>query len=322
MLVRLFGGNLLPQDSPIRTLDESGETLVFYAIGRERQGPSLLAAFPGGRIEQLIASRRITIEEWVTSPQVNIAVAQTVAKFHLLTLPIKKVPWNFSARVHACLDQYNERKSDLEAKGYLLPELNGMIKFPFEKELKLIESLFHKVSSRIVFASNDLNRSNFLLLQDAKVHDLHPLQLMAVDYEFCSYNYRACDIGNHFAMKVYDFGSESIVTGHSYPSIEYRKQFIQAYIDQVEKSDACPSDWNSNEDDSLEHILLESLIGALATRLIDISWTLRDLNVWVDMQRTKDSCVSHLEQLDLTVFYYERKNELIANYPHLLGDNE
>lgn len=281
-----------------------------------------MATFPGGRIEQFIPSRRITVDEWTTSPVVNKSVARVVAEFHLLTLPISKEPWKIRSRVTKCLEQFNKRKSDFQAKGYLLNELFGLINFPIEEELTFIESLFEKVTSRVVFASNDLNRSNFLVLQDENGKDKCPLEMIIIDYEFCSYNYRGCDLGNHFAMKFYDFGSEAIVTGHSYPSLEYRKQFIETYLDEICKNSKCPTDWDPNGFDSLDHILLESLIGSLATRLIDIAWTLRDLNIWIDIQRKHNGCVSKISQLDFSVFYYERKNELMTNYPNLFDKKE
>lgn len=319
VLLRLFGGNILPQDAPIRTLDSQTETLIFYAIGREQLGPALLATLPGGRIEQFLPSRRLSVDEWVNSCEVNLRIARTVARFHLLTLPIAKVPWNLTARVNKCLEQFKKRRSDLQEKGYLMEELSGLINFPFQEEVHFLERLLKKLSSRVVFASNDLNRSNFLVLQDDSGRDLHPLQVMAIDYEFCSYNYRACDLGNLFAMKVFDFGSETVLTGHSYPSIEYRRQFLQAYLDEVALSGNCPHDWDARGTDSLEHLLLECLIGAMATRLVDIAWTLRDLNVWVDMQRCKGYLTS---QLDFSVFYYERKRELLTEYPHLVAQEE
>lgn len=316
VLVRLLGGNLLPKDAPIRTIDESTETLIFYAIGQQGQGPALYASIPGGRIEEFIPSRRITMDEWINSPEMNVTIARVVANFHLLTIPISKVPWDFRSRVKRCLEQFNERKSELEAKG-CLDDVAKLNTFPFDQELEFVEKLFKKVPSRVVFASNDLNRSNFLLLQDASGKDKQPLEVKAIDYEFCAYNFRGCDIGNYFAMKVYDFGSETMLTGHQYPSIEYRKNFIETYVDQIQKHPKCPENWDGNKNDSVEHILIESLIGTLVTRLIDVAWTLRDIDLWQDVvkERKEEFRINQLAD-----FYFERKSELISNYPHLTED--
>lgn len=41
VVVRLFGGNVLPKDAPIRSLNETSETLVFYIVGAARLGKVL-----------------------------------------------------------------------------------------------------------------------------------------------------------------------------------------------------------------------------------------------------------------------------------------
>lgn len=54
VLVRYYGGNFLPPDAPMRTLTETGEVLVFYALGEKGIGPKLWGSFAGGRVEEYI----------------------------------------------------------------------------------------------------------------------------------------------------------------------------------------------------------------------------------------------------------------------------
>ena len=318
VVVRLLGGSVIPVDAPHRILNETSELLIFYAIGQNGLGPKLLAAFTGGRIEEYVLSRSLTIDEWLFSSAVNKEAARIMAQFHLMRHPISKSPWNLRSMVEKCLTKFNQEKKLLQANSYLIPEILSSIEFNFEDELEFAETLLSKVESRIIFATNDPNRSNYLMRTDADESDLTPLQLMLVDYEFASYNFRAFDIGNYFCMKYYDLGSRQQLTGHGYPSEEYRTQFITHYIDQVNQSHNKPKDWDARGRDSIEHILLEADLGSFIIRIMDIAWTLSDVKVWVNLfrqQRLIDPRAT-VACFSMPDYYYERKKHFLKRHQH------
>ena len=68
------------------------------------------------------------------------------------------------------------------------------------------------MNSPIVFCHNDLQGGNILRrfspddkpykTEEGNLDD----QLVAIDFEFCAYNYRAYDIANHWVEWMYDYG--------------------------------------------------------------------------------------------------------------------
>lgn len=57
-----------------------------------------------------------------------------------------------------------------------------------------------------------------------------------IDFEYCSYNYRAFDIANHFAEWQYDYTEKCAPffrhTGN-YPSESQQVRFVRAYLDEM-----------------------------------------------------------------------------------------
>ena len=72
------------------------------------------------------------------------------------------------------------------------------------------------VNSPIVFSHNDLQGGNILLRHDlGDKDDNMDAKLVVIDYEFCSYNYRAFDIANHFHEWMFDYTNKSYPYYHS-----------------------------------------------------------------------------------------------------------
>ena len=60
-------------------------------------------------------------------------------------------------------------------------------------------------------------------------------KLMVIDYEFCSYNYRAFDIANHFQEWMYEYTNKSYpyysIAKDKFPSQETRvNSFVNNYV--------------------------------------------------------------------------------------------
>ena len=105
-----------------------------------------------------------------------------------------------------------------------------MIAFSFLIFRKFITA----VNSPIVFSHNDLQGGNILRSQVPEKTELNrekPLsiteaekKLTVIDFEFCSYNFRAFDIANHWAEWMYDYTLEEspyyTIKREKYPSKE------------------------------------------------------------------------------------------------------
>lgn len=421
---------MLPRNNPIRTLNETTESILFHILAREGLGPQLYGVFEGGRIEEFIVSRNLTVNEFTSCDLVNRAIAVIVAKYHCLKgLPFIKKPWNIPSLLRSSYSAYK----NLEATGIvdqlmdesLKQKLDSFLTFDVTSELEWIECIVDKINSRVVFTHNDLNRSNILLrennelqspvekaseethataaseqLQDGQVSasqqssgdnndqcsnynhpsrlvkqnkspsnetitseassenktlskdaeekeslpshkdeqenakkshfiarggnsDAHSFEhmvdrLLLVDYEFSGYNYRGVDIGNHFGMRVFDFGSTAFITGLPYPSETVRRSFIRSYIKQVRDLRAF-DDWDEHGLDSEEHILLEAEFGHLMRRLTNISGMLGGLRTWIPIAAKRSKIDPSFK--DGRVFtalvdsYVQRKAAFVKQWP-------
>lgn len=52
----------------------------------------------------------------------------------------------------------------------------------------------------VIFCHNDMQEGNILLREN-----MRKPELVVIDFEYCSYNYRGFDIANHFAEWQYDY---------------------------------------------------------------------------------------------------------------------
>lgn len=416
MLVRFYGGNALPKNNPIRTLNETSEALLFLILGQKGLGPQFYGCFTGGRIEEFIPSRILTVTEFASCDQVNQAIATIVARYHCLEVPVRKTPWNvpFIIRNH-----YNSYKTSISTglvdkliDASLKDHLKDFLHFDVLGEIEWIEGTLPKINSRVVFTHNDINRSNILLRTRDKscntvtssnrataattststftsstlssssgLHvesggnnnnqgcNYNPLpstlreknkslanesintsvdqvtapcqqlslgdsidkqsngddslndlldRLLLVDYEFSGYNYRGIDIGNHFSLKVTDFGSDCFLTGLPYPSEKDRRTFVRSYINQVRLLGTF-QDWDESGLDSEEHILMEAEFGALIRRLSNISGCLANLETWISIaakRSTIDPSFKNGRLFSMFVsFYQERKAAFLKQWP-------
>ena len=98
----------------------------------------------------------------------------------------------------------------------------------------ILRKFIAAVNSPIVFSHNDLQGGNILRSQVPEKTELNgekPLsiteaekKLTVIDFEFCSYNFRAFDIANHWAEWMYDYTLEEspyyTIKREKYPSKE------------------------------------------------------------------------------------------------------
>ncbi|PSN29521.1 Choline kinase alpha, partial [Blattella germanica] len=89
------------------------------------------------------------------------------------------------------------------------------------------------IKSPVVFCHNDLQEGNILLRLDTQENQDQP-ELVVIDFEFCSYNYRGFDIANHMCEWIYDYSNENApyfwASEHSYPSLEQQTLFLESYL--------------------------------------------------------------------------------------------
>ncbi|KAF4528835.1 hypothetical protein B566_EDAN017206 [Ephemera danica] len=191
------------------------ESVIFTLLSERRLGPRLHGVFPGGRLEEYIPARPLRTRE-LSDPKLSALIGEKIALVHSMNVPISKEPrwlWDTMSRWMQSLQEQNEEQNTSPQSA--------------EQLSKLLKQLT-RVGSPVVFGHNDLQEGNILLREDA-AH-----QLVLIDFEYCSYNYRGFDLANHFCEWTYDYTPQQAPNFSSspelYPSREQQLVLVRSYL--------------------------------------------------------------------------------------------
>ncbi|CAG5103481.1 Similar to Chkb: Choline/ethanolamine kinase (Rattus norvegicus) [Cotesia congregata] len=155
------------------------ESVIFTLLSERKLGPKLHGVFPGGRIEEYIPARPLLTKE-LADPELSAMTAEKMALLHMMQVPINKEPtwlWDTMAKWRTSA----------------------------EEVLKNVEEVDTHLMKHIEYG-------NILLRQNTRKREL-----VIIDFEYCSYNYRGFDLANHFVEWQYDY------TAEEYPFFHERK---------------------------------------------------------------------------------------------------
>ncbi|XP_021494626.1 choline/ethanolamine kinase isoform X3 [Meriones unguiculatus] len=243
-----------------------------------------------------VQSRPLKTQE-LRDPVLSGAIATKMARFHGMEMPFTKEPhWLFGT-----MERYIKQIQDLPSTGS--PEMNLLEMYSLKDEMGNLRKLLDAVPSPVVFCHNDIQEGNILLLSEPKNDD----NLMLVDFEYSSYNYRGFDIGNHFCEWVYDYTHEGWPFYNArptdYPTREQQLHFIRHYLAEVQKGEIL----SEEEQKKLEEdLLIESNRYALASHFF---WGL-----WSTLQASMSTIdFGYLEYAQSRFqFYFEQKGQLTS----------
>lgn len=139
-------------------------------------------------------------------------------------------------------------------------------------------------SSPTVFCHNDLQEGN-ILLPDVSASKMMEMtsekksfddRVVFIDFEYCSYNYRGFDLGNHFCEYMFDYSNPEwphfYANYDAYPDRDSRRHFVRHYLKQSDDYKLLSSRERIAAEDSL---IEEADCFALASHLM---WTLWCIN--------------------------------------------
>uniref|UniRef100_A0A1Y1MAR5 Choline kinase N-terminal domain-containing protein n=2 Tax=Photinus pyralis TaxID=7054 RepID=A0A1Y1MAR5_PHOPY len=105
------------------------------------------------------------------------------------------------------------------------------------REFLWLKQRLQMENSPVVFCHNDMQEGNILMIEDDTVTSNADAKLVLIDFEYCSYNYRAFDIANHFLEWTYDYTEKQQpyfkVTPENYPSNLQRLKYICHYLKET-----------------------------------------------------------------------------------------
>lgn len=188
-------------------------------------GAKVFCTFDNGFVYDFIPGRNLEPKEMA---QFCEKIAVKMVQFHQIEKHGDKKESNILRMVH----KWMETAIDLvEAGGENLDQdtcqrIRDMNVPKMKKELDCITELLKQYECELAFCHNDLQPLN--IIYDDSSDTIH-----FIDYEYCGYNYRCFDIGNHFSEYT---GYESMSYA-LYPSIEVQRRFIKAYLKELKKTE-------------------------------------------------------------------------------------
>ncbi|KAF5284206.1 hypothetical protein FQR65_LT00206 [Abscondita terminalis] len=203
------------------------ESVIFTLLSERGLGPKLHGIFPGGRIEQYVNARPLKTKE-LSDEYLSVNIAEKMAAIHSMEVPLHKTPgwlWNTMERW---------LKSSEKCIAQSAP--NTFV-FDLRTEFNWLKNRLQSENSPVVFCHNDMQEGNILMVQDEEIVSNADAKLVLIDFEYCSYNYRAFDIANHFLEWTYDYTSKEWpffkAAPENYPDKTQRVRFVTRYLNEI-----------------------------------------------------------------------------------------
>ncbi|KAG8195103.1 hypothetical protein JTE90_013580 [Oedothorax gibbosus] len=247
------------------------ESVIFMMLSERNLGPKLYGIFPGGRLEEYIPARAMTCDE-LKGSEMSVTIARKLAKVHTLNVPINKEPkWLFDkmqtwinfAKDEIRLDALNDDQKKIAV---------DLLSQDFEKEFAWLKSVLTKANSPVLFCHNDLQEGNILVPEGDASED----KIVFIDFEYCSYNFRAFDIANHFCEWCFDYSASEYphftAKEGEFPSISQQLSFIESYLKNFQST--CSDTEISEEINNPQHVLEEVLVFTLASHFLWTLWSI------------------------------------------------
>ncbi|KAJ3363368.1 hypothetical protein GGF32_004362 [Allomyces javanicus] len=200
-------------------------------------GPRLLATFANGRFEEFLDAATLTKHD-LRDPPTSALIAGKLATLHSVAESFPLSPGLADRRkadpeIWATLDKYLAMADPalgpiLETYPDRAPRAHRAVHVPTLRSLlaKIRVALDSHLKAATVFAHNDLQYGNVLR------HYVNG-EIILVDYEYSSFNYRAFDFGNHFCEWMADYHGDEphVLDPNAAPSEKERRKFLAAYAD-------------------------------------------------------------------------------------------
>jgi len=283
VLLRLFGQKIPSEAAACEAAfnelvnAQITDNVIFTLLSERRLGPRLFGIFAGGRLEEFIESKSL-VDFSVCQTAHCVPIAKIIANIHLLKVPIKKDGLHFIIDTMSnwakALAKVEPSSLGEEERGFA----QEVLSLDFHAEIQWLSRVLPLINSPVVFCHNDLNGGN--LLQRTQLWNKTDNDcggaggLVAIDFEFCAYNYRAYDIANHWNEWIYDYGNKEypyyFVDSSKAPSMEQKTIFLRGYLQEVRES-AELSPKGLNEAAGIESLLREI---ELFSAVPDIVWAL------------------------------------------------
>eukprot|EP00795_Rhopilema_esculentum_P011660 gene11660-21908_t len=243
------------------------EGVIFTLLAERGVGPHLYGVFSSGRVEQYVPARHLKTKE-LGNRHLSQCIAAKLARYHSMQLPLNKEPSWIWESMETWISVAEASTFDDPKDKEIMEKLN--IKSLTEEYLKL-KSFLIDTNSEVVFCHNDAQEGNILLIEENGKQDV-----LLIDYEYSSYNYRGFEFGNHFCEWMYDYSNNNypkfFLRVEDYPTKDQQRIFISAYL-RSSKQLRGDADIEPTEEE-IEQGLCEANRFALASHLFWGFWSI------------------------------------------------
>ncbi|CAF2046487.1 unnamed protein product [Rotaria magnacalcarata] len=256
------------------------DSVVCTLLSERKLGPHVHGIFPEGRLEEFIEAESLLAAE-IRDPKISRKIGRLLGELHQLHMPLVKEPiWlYYTMEQHLSDLPTDTNKFEIEEDREIFQELRSICNFT--EEFEQLKKLLASVDSPVCFTHNDFQPGNILRLKS------HRENFTVIDFEYCSYNYRGFDIGNHFCEFMFDYKSSKAWPFFNldftlYPNKIQQINFLSSYADAIISSanektnEASLSTNNNNREELINQLMKEANYFALASHFF---WTLWSINM-------------------------------------------
>lgn len=267
---------------------------IFKKLANEQLGPKLYSQFDDGRLEEYLPSNALTWDQ-MTSLDTSAVIAKKIACIHELNLS-----HCLQQDRNWLMDQFLENYdyvAALQKEQPLfenLPDSTRKIamelihEIDFHSQIEYMKQILDKLKGKLVFSHNDLHQNNILMLHETGVvsgerpngmkptkvnkryvnesnseASQHDDPIVLIDFEFCSYNYRAFDMANHLSEWCFDYSGDDYPNFKLYkerfPTEDRQREFLKHYANQLVTSAKNNPDKNDSTHENDVNYLIDSL---------------------------------------------------------------
>ncbi|CAF3095413.1 unnamed protein product [Rotaria sp. Silwood2] len=263
------------------------DSVVCTLLSERKLGPHVHGIFPEGRLEEFVEAESLLVSE-IRDPKISQKISRLLSEIHQLDMPIVKEPiWLYHTIQQFLSDLPTDiHKFEIEEDRAIFQELRSVCHFT--EEFEELKKILATVQSPVCFTHNDFQPGNILRIKS------EPESFTVIDFEYCSYNYRGFDIGNHFCEFMFDYKSSKEwpffnVDFSSYPNKIQQINFLSSYVDVIistQNQSVCQTNGitneavssinNTNREELINQLIKEANYFALASHFF---WTLWSINM-------------------------------------------
>lgn len=312
VVVRLYGSSLTDEGTSHRFMDEETELAVVTKLSEKGLYPRVLASFLGGRIEDFIHGRCITLAEANDHKVMNPLMMRKIAQIHSIKDVSMKAEPVFEV-MQSFLDGYMSIKDSMDLQSNDKIVYDEVTQTNFAEEKQWLNNIFKQIQTRNVFSHSDFQKGNILLLQHDANNNAQPWEvslqdIFVMDYEYSGLNVRWGDLAYYFcniSCASYDPVTDKV----EYPSIDRKTMagLIDVYLTEWKLHNSKDID---QVIDSTEHILLEVTFGRLIVHMMVILFFLS----FVRKNYDKVHCWKYIRHR--MQCYFQEKESFLSLYPY------